>query len=240
MKIFGRADLAGRIDHTFLKANGPACSIDQLCAEAKEFGFAMVAINPAEVSRCVDLLKGFPTRVGAAVGFPLGQNTVATKLFEVSNSIDLGAGEIDMVINQRALQAKNLGLIRDEIFGLTELCRKSAVISKVIFECCNIADDEKIELCRIASEAKCNFVKTSTGFGAHGATVHDVALMRKHVSAEVEVKAAGGIRNLATALQMLAAGATRLGTSAGVTIVKEFEDTSSEAERAANDTEPEY
>ena len=221
MNSFTSAELARSIDHTFLKPDGSPEMIERLCAEAIDFGFAMVAINPAEVSRCVSLLKGHPTRVGAAIGFPLGQSTVATKMFEIQDAIGLGAGEIDMVINQRALRKGDHQLVRDEIFGLANICREHGAISKVILECCNLSDEEKIVVCGIASEAKCNFVKTSTGFGAHGATVHDVKLMKQHVTPDIGVKAAGGIRSLKTALEMLAAGATRLGTSAGVTIVQE-------------------
>ncbi len=166
MKNYTALELASFIDHTFLKPDGSPHQIEKLCEEAKEYAFAMVAINPAEVSRCVFLLKGFSTRVGAAIGFPLGQNSLRTKMFEISDSIESGADEIDMVINQRELRAGNMGLVKDEIFGLAEACRKHGVISKVILECCNLTKDEKISVCQIASQAQCDFVKTSTGFAA--------------------------------------------------------------------------
>lgn len=216
------SELASRIDHTFLHASGPIDAVDLLCADARRFEFAAVAVNPAQVARCRVLLSGTSTRVCAAVGFPLGQNTIATKLFEAQNAIDSGAQEIDMVINQRAVRAGEFQIVRDEIFGFSGLCRDQGVLSKIILECCNLTDDEKILICRLIAEAKCDFAKTSTGFGSHGATAHDVRLMKAHVGPDVAIKAAGGIRTLADATLMLEAGASRLGTSAGVAIVEEL------------------
>lgn len=214
--------LAGMIDHTFLKPFGPPDSIERLCAEAKEYGFAMVAINPAEVERCVRLLAGSPVRVGAAVGFPLGQSTSAVKAYEIEDSIGRGAGEIDMVINVRALQGGDVDLVRREIEGMAELCRDSGTISKVILETCYLSDAEKRLVCQISRAAGAEFVKTSTGFGTAGATVEDVRLMRETVGPDMGVKAAGGVRTLEMTRAMIAAGATRIGTSSGVAIIEEL------------------
>ena len=212
--------LAAMIDHTFLKSFGGPEPIEILCAEAREYGFAMVAINPAEVETCVRLLAGSPVRVGAAIGFPLGQNTPEVKAFETRDSFAKGAGEIDMVINIRALQAGRLDIVRREVAEMAAQCRAAGVISKVILETCYLTDAEKVQVCQISQEAGADFVKTSTGFGTAGATVADVRLMRATVGPEMGVKAAGGIRDLPGALAMIEAGATRLGTSSGVAIVE--------------------
>jgi deoxyribose-phosphate aldolase len=212
--------LAAIIDHTFLKPYGPPADIERLCQEARAYGFAMVAVNPAEVERCVALLHGTNVRVGAAIGFPLGQNTSAVKAFETQDAIAKGAGEIDMVINIRALQAGQLEVMRREIETLAELCREADATSKVILETCYLTDDEKRTVCELAVQAGVDFVKTSTGFGTAGATIKDVQLMRAVVGPEMGVKAAGGIRTLEDALAMIQAGATRLGTSSGVEIIE--------------------
>ena len=214
--------LAGMIDHTFLKPFGTAENIEKLCAEARKYGFAMVAINPAEVETCVKLLEGSPVRVGAAIGFPLGQTTTECKAFETRDAIAKGATEIDTVINVRALQKGRLDIVKKEIEEMVAICRPAGVICKVILETCYLSDAEKETVCRIAKEAGVDFVKTSTGFGTAGATVEDVALMRRVVGPEIGVKAAGGIRDLDTALAMIKAGATRIGTSSGVTIVEAY------------------
>ena len=214
--------LAGMIDHTFLKPFGTAENIEKLCAEARKYNFAMVAINPAEVETCVKLLEGSPVRVGAAIGFPLGQTTTECKAFETRDAIEKGATEIDTVINVRALQKGRLDIVKKEIEEMVAICRPAGVICKVILETCYLSDAEKETVCRIAKEAGVDFVKTSTGFGTAGATVEDVALMRRVVGPEIGVKAAGGIRDLDTALAMIKAGATRIGTSSGVTIVEAY------------------
>ena len=214
--------LASIIDHTFLKPFGNAQPIEKLCAEAREYGFAMVAINPAEIERAVKLLAGSKVRAGAAISFPLGQMTSKAKSFEIRDSIEKGAGEIDMVQNIRALQEGNDSLVFDEIADMAAQCREHGVISKVILETCYLSDEEKERTCRLAVKAGVDFVKTSTGFGTAGATAADVALMRKVVGPAMGVKAAGGIRDLASALEMIRAGATRIGTSAGVKIVEEL------------------
>ena len=214
--------LAGMIDHTFLKPFGTAENIEKRCAEARKYEFAMVAINPAEVETCVKLLEGSPVRVGAAIGFPLGQTTTECKAFETRDAIAKGATEIDTVINVRALQKGRLDIVKKEIEEMVAICRPAGVICKVILETCYLSDAEKETVCRIAKEAGVDFVKTSTGFGTAGATVEDVALMRRVVGPEIGVKAAGGIRDLDTALAMIKAGATRIGTSSGVTIVEAY------------------
>ena len=214
--------LAGMIDHTFLKPFGPPEDIEKVCHEAAEYGFAMVAINPAEVEHCVRLLAGTPVRVGAAIGFPLGQSTRAVKEHETKDAIQRGAGEIDTVINVRALQAGQVELVMGEITDMVRACRPSGVICKVILETCYLTDEQKRQVCKMALQAGADFVKTSTGFGPAGATLKDVCLMQKAVGKKIGVKAAGGIRSLDQALAMVEAGATRIGTSAGVAIVQEL------------------
>ncbi|MCD8179334.1 MAG: deoxyribose-phosphate aldolase [Tannerellaceae bacterium] len=214
--------LAGMIDHTFLKPFGTAADIEKLCEEARKYEFAMVAINPAEVETCAELLKDSPVRVGAAIGFPLGQTTRECKAFETRDAIQKGATEIDTVINIRALQKGYIDLVRSEIEDMVAICKPAGVICKVILETCYLTDEEKEIVCRISKEAGVDFVKTSTGFGTAGATVHDIALMRRVVGPEIGVKASGGVRDLESALAMIEAGATRIGTSSGVSIVEAY------------------
>lgn len=216
------AELAGMIDHTFLKPFGNEEPIVKLCDEAREYQFAMVAINPAEVVICSKLLAGSGVRTGAAIGFPLGQNTIETKAFETRDAIAKGVTEIDTVINVRALQKGDTATIKKEIEDMVAICKPAGVICKVILETCYLTDKEKETVCEIAREAGVDFVKTSTGFGTAGATVHDVALMRRVVGPTIGVKAAGGIRDLETALALIEAGATRLGTSSGIAIVEAY------------------
>ena len=198
--------LANMIDHTNLKAFADDAAFEKLCDEAKKYNFKMVAINPAQTVRCKKKLEGSPVHVGAAIGFPLGQTTLECKIFETKDAIEKGADEIDYVINVAELK----------------ICREAGKTSKVIFENCYLTDDEKRKVAEIAKEVKPDFIKTSTGFGTGGATVEDVKLMKSVVGDEVKVKAAGGIRDLKTALAMIEAGAERLGTSAGVAIVEEY------------------
>lgn len=214
--------LAGMIDHTFLKPFGPAADIEQLCAEARRYGFASVAVTPAEVERCVELLEGTSVRVGAAIGFPLGQNTLVVKDFETQDAIVRGATEIDLVINIRALQSGNIQLVEDEIGDLVKLCHPADVVCKVILETCYLTTAEKELVCRVAYEKGADFVKTSTGFGPLGATAADVYLMRQVVGPTMGVKAAGGIHTLDAALAMIEAGANRLGASHSVEIMEEL------------------
>jgi deoxyribose-phosphate aldolase len=216
-------ELAGMIDHTFLRPFRLPGDIERHCEEAARYRFAIVAIHPAEVETCVRLLRGTGVGTGAAVGFPLGQNTVETKAFETADALDRGAAEIDTVINIRALQAGCTELVRMEIANMVRLCREHRAISKVILETCYLSQSEKVTVCRLACAEGADFVKTSTGFGPAGAQIEDVALLRRSVGPNVGVKAAGGVRNLKAALAMLGAGATRIGTSRGVEIMRELE-----------------
>lgn len=214
--------LANMIDHTNLKAFADDAAFEKLCDEAKKYNFKMVAINPAQTVRCKKKLEGSPVHVGAAIGFPLGQTTLKCKIFETKDAIEKGADEIDYVINVAELKNKNYDYIKKEMEEIVKICREAGKTSKVIFENCYLTDDEKRKVAEIAKEVKPDFIKTSTGFGTGGATVEDVKLMKSVVGDEVKVKAAGGIRDLKTALAMIEAGAERLGTSAGVAIVEEY------------------
>lgn len=214
--------LANMIDHTNLKAFADDAAFEKLCDEAKKYNFKMVAINPAQTVRCKKKLEGSPVHVGAAIGFPLGQTTLECKIFETKDAIEKGADEIDYVINVVELKNKNYDYIKKEMEEIVKICREAGKTSKVIFENCYLTDDEKRKVAEIAKEVKPDFIKTSTGFGTGGATVEDVKLMKSVVGDEVKVKAAGGIRDLKTALAMIEAGAERLGTSAGVAIVEEY------------------
>ena len=214
--------LANMIDHTNLKAFADDAAFEKLCDEAKKYNFKMVAINPAQTVRCKKKLEGSPVHVGAAIGFPLGQTTLECKIFETKDAIEKGADEIDYAINVAELKNKNYDYIKKEMEEIVKICREAGKTSKVIFENCYLTDDEKRKVAEIAKEVKPDFIKTSTGFGTGGATVEDVKLMKSVVGDEVKVKAAGGIRDLKTALAMIEAGAERLGTSAGVAIVEEY------------------
>lgn len=208
--------LNGFIDHTFLKPAGDADAVRKLCREAKKCGFASVCVNPAEVPLAAKLLKGVEVKVCTVIGFPLGQNTTEVKVFEGLDAISKGATELDYVINQRLLK-HDPKACQAELRAVVAACRgkQPKVTLKLIIECCNLTDAEKRLACCQAKMAGFDFVKTSTGFAASGATVADVKLMRKTVGPKMGVKAAGGIRDRATALAMVAAGATRIGASAG-------------------------
>lgn len=223
------AELANMVDHTLLKADAQKAGFEKLCQEADEYGFKMVAINSAPVSMCKELLKDSPVHIGAAIGFPLGQTSIAVKVFEVDDAIKNGADEIDYVINIRELKDGNLDYIEREMVDIVAVCRENNVLSKVILENCYLTNEEKIAVCEIAKKVQPDFVKTSTGFGASGATVEDVKLMKDVVGSDVKVKAAGGIRDFVTAKTMIEAGAERLGTSAGIQIVEEYKAMSKES-----------
>ncbi|MDO4943205.1 MAG: deoxyribose-phosphate aldolase [Lachnospiraceae bacterium] len=223
MKI-SKEKLANMVDHTNLKAYADDDAFKLLCDEATEYNFKMVAINPAQTERCAKYLKDSPVHVGAAIGFPLGQTTFDCKIFETKDAIEKGADEIDYVINIAELKNKDYDYIEKEMREIVAICREHHVISKVIFENCYLTDDEKVAVAKIAKKVKPDFIKTSTGFGTGGATVEDVKLMKSVVGDEVKVKAAGGIRDLKTALAMVEAGAERLGTSSGIAIIKEYEE----------------
>ena len=217
-----RHELAAMIDHTNLKAYADTEAMRTLCAEARENGFAMVAVNSAQTALCKELLKGSPVHVGAAISFPLGQTTIETKVFETENAIENGADEIDYVVNQTAVKNGDWAYVRDEMERIVTACRKGGAICKVIFENCYLTREEIVRLAKIAREVRPDFIKTSTGFGTGGATVEDVKLMRDTVGDAVKVKAAGGIRDWATCRAMIEAGAERIGTSAGLKILAEF------------------
>lgn len=214
--------LASYFDHTQLRTFAVRKDFEILCSESKKYGFKMVAINPAPVKMCKELLAGTSIHVGAAVGFPLGQTPIEVKRFETIQAIDDGADEIDYVVNQCQLKDKNYTYIEKEMHEIVSYCRYHNIISKVIFENCYLTQQEKEELCRIAREVKPDFVKTSTGFGTGGATLEDVTLMKRLVGDDIQVKAAGGIRTLDTALEMINAGVTRIGSTASVKIVEEL------------------
>ncbi|MBI5304688.1 MAG: deoxyribose-phosphate aldolase [Chloroflexi bacterium] len=214
-------DITKFIDHTLLKPEATPSEIDKLCKEAAEYHFAAVCVNPPFVKQCAQILRGADVAVAAVVGFPLGAHTTETKVFETKQAVADGASEIDMVINIGALKAKQYDLVRDDIRGIAEAAHAGNAILKVIIEAALLTDDEKVRSCELAKEAGADFVKTSTGFGPGGATAHDVALMSRTVAGELGVKAAGGIRNLEQAQAMIQAGATRIGASAGVAIVKQ-------------------
>jgi deoxyribose-phosphate aldolase len=214
-------DIAKYIDHTLLKPDATPAEIEKLCREAREYGFAAVCVNPPFVKQCSDLLRGTAVAVAVVVGFPLGAHTTSTKVFETEQAIVDGATEIDMVINIGELKAKHDTYVRDDIREVVEAAHRGGAIVKVIIEAALLTDEEKVRACLLAKEAGADFVKTSTGFGPGGATVHDVALMRATVGPDMGVKAAGGVKNLAQAQEMIAAGATRIGASAGVKIVQE-------------------
>jgi deoxyribose-phosphate aldolase len=210
--------VASMIDHTLLKPNATRQEIEKLCEEARRYRFASVCINPCNVPLCAQMLRMTNVKVCTVVGFPLGANRSEVKAFETERAIIDGAQEIDMVINVGALKSKDLDLVERDIRAVVEACR-SIVVSKVIIEAALLTDEEKVEACRLAKAAGADFVKTSTGFGPGGATAHDVALMRATVGSEMGVKAAGGIRDAATAREMIEAGASRIGASASVKIV---------------------
>lgn len=214
--------LASYFDHTQLRAYAVKADFEKLCAEARRYGFAMVAINPAPVALCRDLLKDTSIHVGAAVGFPLGQNTIEIKRAEALDAIENGADEIDYVVNLTQLKEKNYGHVQREMAAMVETCRSRGVLSKVIFENCYLTRDEKKDLCRIALEVRPDYIKTSTGFGTGGATFEDVALMKEMVGDAVKVKAAGGIRTLETAEKMIELGVSRIGSTASVAIMEEL------------------
>ncbi len=214
--------LAGMIDHTNLKAFATDADMKKLCDEAVRYGFAMVAINSGQSRRCSEYLRGTNIHTGAAIGFPLGQQSIETKVFETEDAIRNGANEIDYVINITELKEKNYGYVEEEMRRIVETCHRCDITCKVIFENCYLEDEEKRRLCQIAVENGIDFVKTSTGFGTGKATLEDIKLMKECVGDKVGVKAAGGIRHVEDALQFIEAGATRLGTSVGITVIEEY------------------
>ena len=207
------------IDHTALKPNTNKESILKLIAEAKTYDFASVCVNPCWVALAHQELKNTDVKVCTVIGFPLGANTTEVKVFETKDAIEKGAQEIDMVINIAMLKDKEYDYVENEIHQIVEAAKDKAIV-KVIIETCLLTDEDKIKACELSQKAGADFVKTSTGFSTGGATVHDIALMRKTVGAEMGVKASGGVHTHEEALAMVKAGATRIGASAGVKLLK--------------------
>jgi len=217
----GEGGVASAIDHTLLRADATAEDIDKLCREAAEWKFATVCVNPTWVARAARQLRSSGVGICAVVGFPLGATTPDVKQYEARRAIFDGATEIDMVLNVGALKSGDVRLVTDDIRAVVGACMERGVTSKVILETALLTDEEKVTACTLAKAAGADFVKTSTGFGPGGATTADVALMRRVVGSEMGIKAAGGVRDLQQVKAMVAAGATRIGASAGVRIVKE-------------------
>jgi deoxyribose-phosphate aldolase len=220
-KKLSAAEIAVMIDQTYLKTTATKEQMAKVCEEVKQYRFGVLAINPYWVPFCRDLLRGTSSKISASVGFPLGANTTAVKVFEAIDSINNGAGEIDFVMNVSALKCGDHSTVAAEMGELARACHDRGVIVKVILENCLLTDAEKEIACKMAVEAQLDFVKTSTGLSTGGATVEDVRLMRRVVGPTMGVKAAGGIRTYQDFLSLWEAGATRFGTSAGVTIIKE-------------------
>ena len=214
-------DVAALIDHTLLKPDASRADVEKLCREASQLKFATVCVNPTWVALCARVLRATGVRVCSVVGFPLGATTADVKQYETRRAIFDGASEIDMVVNVGALKSGDLRLVERDIESVTGSCRECGVLSKVIIEAALLTDEEKVAACTIAKAAAADYVKTSTGFGPGGATAADVALMRRVVGPDIGVKAAGGVRDFEAFRMLVAAGATRIGASAGVKIVQE-------------------
>jgi deoxyribose-phosphate aldolase len=214
------SSIAALIDHTLLKPEATEADIRRLCAEARQYRFASVCINPCWVSVAAAELVDSDVMVCTVAGFPLGASSTQVKSFEAGVAMSEGADEIDMVLNVGALIGGSLDMVRDDIAAVTETAHLGDAIVKVIIETALLTDEQKIAACRLAQEAGADFVKTSTGFSTSGATAADVALMRRTVGPDMGVKASGGIRTLDDLKKMVAAGATRIGASASVKIVE--------------------
>lgn len=215
------AGLASLIDHTLLKPEATEEQIRKLCSEAAEFRFATVCIQPTWVRLTARLLSGTGVGVCTVAGFPLGANTADVKAYETRRAVFDGAAEVDMVINIGALKSRDYRAVEEDVRGVVRACHEAGALTKVILETALLTREEKIKASTLAAAAGADFVKTSTGFGPGGATVEDVALMREVVGEKIGVKAAGGVRDRATAEEMVKAGASRIGASAGIRIVQE-------------------
>ncbi|MFP4457205.1 MAG: deoxyribose-phosphate aldolase [Clostridia bacterium] len=209
-------NLAKYIDHTYLKPIGTSKEIEKLCEEAKEYEFVAVCVNPVWIDTCKKLLKGTSVKVATVIGFPLGAMTTDSKVFETKNAIELGADEIDMVMNIGKMLEEDYDYVNEDISKIASTCGNKVL--KVIIETAYLSKDEIVKACKLAVEAGADYVKTSTGFASEGATLENVMLMRETVGENIGVKAAGGIRNYSDAIKMIEAGATRLGASSGVKI----------------------
>ncbi|MEH7120824.1 deoxyribose-phosphate aldolase [Neobacillus vireti] len=212
-------NIAAMIDHTLLKPDATKSQIETLCQEAKDHKFFSVCVNPVWVSTVKNLLTGSDVKICTVIGFPLGATTIETKAFETKNVIDLGADEVDMVINIGALKEGNYQLVEEDIRAVVEAANHRA-LTKVIIETSLLTDEEKKRACELAVKAGADFVKTSTGFSGGGATAEDISLMRQTVGPNIGVKASGGVRSVQDALKVIEAGATRIGASASVAIIK--------------------
>ena len=222
-KTITRDELTKIIDHTFLKAYASKEDLERICREADENHFAMVAVNSSSVKLCKKLLANSDVHVGAAISFPLGQTTIAVKEFETIQAIKEGADEIDYVINIGEVKNGNYSYIEREMSSIVNLCKSNHVISNVIFENCYLTKDVIKKVALIAKKVEPDFIKTSTGFGSGGALVEDVELMKSIVGETVKIKAAGNIRNWETTSLMIDAGASRIGTSSALDILKEYD-----------------
>ena len=209
--------IASMIDHTLLKPEATPAQVEKLCAEAAEYHFASVCVNPVYIPLAARLLDGTGVKVCCVVGFPLGAIAPEQKAAEAASCAAMGAEELDMVIHVGAAKAGDWALVQRDIAGVVKAAAGRTV--KVIIETCLLTDEEKVKACEAAKAAGADFVKTSTGFSTGGATTHVIALMRKTVGPEMGVKASGGIRDYATAMAMIEAGANRIGASAGIEIV---------------------
>lgn len=214
-------NIPSMIDHTVLKPEATRDMIETLCKEAMEYNFAAVCVNPYHVNFCKEILKGSSVKIATVIGFPLGANTKEVKAFETIDAINNGAVEIDMVINIGALKDKDYKTVKEDIEAVVNAACDKAIV-KVIIETSLLTEEEKVKACELSMEAGAHFVKTSTGFSTGGATIEDVKLMKSIVGDKLEVKASGGVRDLKTAMEMVEAGATRLGTSSGIKIAKEI------------------
>ena len=218
MAEYTNEQIAGYIDHTILKADATADVVDRICEEAVKYNFCSVCVNTCWAERCVENLKGSDVKVAVVAGFPLGAMAPEPKAMEAKWAVEAGVDEIDMVLNIGALKAGDYELVERDIRGVVEACGDKAIV-KVIFETCLLNDEEKLKACELSVKAGAQFVKTSTGFSTGGATAEDIKLMRKAVGPDLGVKASGGVRTREDAVNMLDAGANRLGASAGVAIV---------------------
>lgn len=217
-------NLSKYIDHTLLSPTATKSQIEKLCKEADEFQFASVCVNPSYVSYASELLKNSAVKVCTVIGFPLGATSTEAKVFETKQAIEEGATEIDMVINQGQAKDKGWEDITSEIKAIKETCGN--LVLKVILETSHLTDEEIMLASKAASDAGADFVKTSTGFGSGGASIHAVKLMKKSIAANVAIKASGGIRDKATAEEYIALGVTRIGTSSGISIINNETSTS--------------
>jgi deoxyribose-phosphate aldolase len=215
-------EIAKYIDHTLLKPEATKEQVEKLCNEAKQYNFASVCVNPTWVKLASDILKGTDVKVCTVIGFPLGANTPETKAFEAVNAVTNGAEEIDMVMNIGALKSGDTELVQKDIEAVVNAVKDKALV-KVIIETSLLTEDEKVTACQLSVQAGAHYVKTSTGFSTGGATVEDVALMRKTVGPNVGVKASGGVRTAEDAKVMIEAGASRIGASSGTAIVDEYQ-----------------